>query len=88
MERPPEHPPLPDPRPIHQREGISWRVLTPTTLPEGDDWVFFGVTPQDYEDMSLNQADILRFVEEAKWRLRYYTGKLGPDEEVDDGSGD
>ncbi len=75
VERPPERPPLPNPRPIEQRD-LNWVVLTPGTLPGGDDWVFFGVTPRDYEDMSLNQAEVLRFVRESMWRLRYYRGEL------------
>ncbi len=80
LERPQETPPLPNPRPIEQRD-VEWKVLTPDTLPEGGNWVFFGVTPRDYEDLALNQADVLRFVEEAMWRLRYYRGELPADEE-------
>ena len=78
IERPQEHPPLPNPQAIQQRD-VDWKVLTPETLPEGTDWVFFGVTPRDYEDLSLNQADVLRFITEAVWRLRYYRGELPSD---------
>lgn len=75
VKRPQERPPLPNPRPIEQRE-VEWRVLTPDTLPDGNGWVFFAITPRDYEDASLNQAEIQRFVREAMWRLRYYRGEL------------
>lgn len=75
IEKPAERPPLPNPKPIAQRE-VEWVVLTPDTLPEGTGWVFFAITPRDYEDASLNQAEVLRFVREATWRLRYYRGEL------------
>ena len=75
IERAPERPPLPNPKPIEQRD-FSWVVITPDRLPEGDDWVFFGLTPRDYESLSLNTADTLRWVREAMWRLRYYRGEL------------
>ncbi len=78
MDRPEERPPLPNPRPIEQRE-LRWKVLTPETLPKNDDWVYFGITPRDYEDLSLNQAEVLRFVREVMWRLRYYRNELPPD---------
>ncbi len=55
---------------------VKWTVLTPTKLPEGDDWVFFGLTPRAYEDLSFNMADVLRWVREAMWRLQYYRGDL------------
>jgi len=50
--------------------------MTPETLPEDDDWVFFAVTPQDYESLSLNYADFLRWAQEAQWRFDYYRGEL------------
>ena len=74
IDRPTERPPLPNPPPIETRK-LEWTVLTPETLPLGDDWVFFGLTPRAYEDLSLNQADTLRFIDEAMWRLNYYTGE-------------
>ncbi|KFH18444.1 hypothetical protein IB60_17210 [Brucella abortus LMN1] len=75
--RPDPRPSLPDPRPVQQRE-VTWRVLTPDDLPDGPGWVFFGLTPDEYEDLALNQAELLRFITEAKWRLRYYRGELPP----------
>lgn len=50
-------------------------MLTPDRLPEGDDWVFFAVTPADYETLSLNQSETLRWAHEAMWRLVYYAGE-------------
>ena len=71
VDRPTERPPLPNPLPIQTRE-LKWTVLTPDTLPTSDDWVYFGLTPRAYEDLSLSQADVQRFIEETMWRLDYY----------------
>jgi len=34
--------------------------------------VLIALTPQDYETLARNQADTLRWVREAMWRLQYY----------------
>jgi len=68
----PEKPILPPPQPI-QTQKIEWEVITRDTLPAGD-FVFFALTPKAYEALSLNTADTLRWVTEAKWRLDYYSG--------------
>ncbi len=73
LERPPERPTLPDPAPLDLRPQ-KWNVYTPDRLPEGDDWVIIGLTTKDYEILSLNVADIRRWIEEAYWRLQYYRG--------------
>lgn len=75
MERPQARPPIPNPAPVRTRP-VEWRVLTPDRLPEGDDWVYFGVDPQNYENLARNQADQLRYIREADWRLKYYRGDL------------
>lgn len=41
------------------------------------DVVYFALTPKEYEELSLNMADILRWVKEARWRLDYYKQNLG-----------
>lgn len=64
---------------------VQWVVLTPDRLPSGNSWVIFGLDPRDYEALALNMADILRWIREARWRLRYYKGEIdglgdqGPD---------
>lgn len=47
------------------------------TLPT--DWVVYGLDPKQYEILAKDMADILRWVKEAKWRLRYYRGVGGLD---------
>ena len=75
LDRPEPRPALPNPSPI-QTAPVQWVVVTPENLPEGSEWVFFALTPKDYENLSRNQADTLRWVTEAHWRLRYYRGEI------------
>jgi hypothetical protein len=49
--------------------------MTPDRMPEGDGWVYYGLTPRQYEILAKNMADILRWVKEAEWRLQYYRGE-------------
>lgn len=76
VERPPEIAPIPNPNPVDLQE-IDWVILTPDTAPlAGTEWVFIALTPDDYERLSLNQAELLRWILEAQWRLKYYRGEL------------
>jgi hypothetical protein len=34
--------------------------------------VLYAVTPKGYETLSRNEADVLRWIKEAMFRLRYY----------------
>ena len=79
IERPDSRPALPDPQPI-DTAPITWEVLTPDKLPEGDGWVRYAITVKDYETLARNIADALRWVKEAEWRLRYYRGEGGVDD--------
>lgn len=64
--------PLPNPSPINV-VGIKWVVITPKTLPQGDNWVLYALTPKDYENLSRTNADTIRWVSESQWRLNLYT---------------
>lgn len=61
-------PVFPDPVPINTLP-VVWQVITPTTTPEGEEWVLFALDTDQYENLSLTTADILRWVKEASWRL-------------------
>lgn len=74
VERPPTVQPLPDPEPI-RAYPFDWDVMRPDRLPEGD-WVRYGITPQEYENLSRTMADMIRWAREAKWRLDYYRREL------------
>jgi hypothetical protein len=66
--------PLPNPAPIRTLP-VDWVVVTPGNLPAGD-FVIFGMDADSYENLSLNTADILRWVTEAKVRLDTYREAL------------
>lgn len=66
----PSQPKLPPPEPI-ETLPLEWDVITNENAPEGE-WVFFALTPEQYEVLSRNMAEILRWVKEAQWRLDYY----------------
>lgn len=74
IKHPDARPPLPNPKHI-ETGSFKWRVITSDRLPEGDQWVYYGITPKQYEVLSRNMADMLRWVREAKWRLDYYRGE-------------
>lgn len=74
IQRAPVMRPLPDPAPITVLP-VDWIVVTPGTIPEGD-FVIFGMDADSYENLSLNTADILRWVTEAKVRLKTYREAL------------
>lgn len=60
---------LPAPQPINLH-NIAWDVIVEV---DGDDTqVYFALSPGDYENLSLNMAEILRWIRESKWQLEYY----------------
>ena len=70
---PESRPVLPNPAPI-KTHAFEWVVLTEKDrIKEGE--AFIALTPKDYEDLSLTMADIIRWIKEANWRLRYYKGE-------------
>lgn len=71
LPQPEKTPALPNPQPI-DTAPLNWIIVTPDRLPAGDGWVLIALTPKDYETLARNQADTLRWVREAMWRLRYY----------------
>lgn len=65
--KPDNKPLLPNPLPINVWP-IKWEVIQQ----EGPKYC---ITPQSYENLSMTQADTLRWIREAKWRLNYYRGE-------------
>lgn len=72
--QPDARPSLPNPKPI-ETSPFKWHVITHDRLPKGNRWVYYGITPKEYEVLSRNMAEMLRWVREAKWRLDYYRGE-------------
>jgi hypothetical protein len=66
---------LPEPEPI-VTNVVKFKVLTKDTLPNEDDFVYYGLEPEYYEALSENMSEILRWVSEAEWQLRYYRGEI------------
>lgn len=69
VNRPPKVTALPKPEPI-EALPVEFQVIR-----QGDG-ALFCLTPQGYENLSKTQADTLRWVQEAKWRLDYYEREL------------
>lgn len=61
-------------------QEVFWSVITSDTIPEGDAWSLIGLTPDQYEALSSNTAELLRWIVEANYRLRYYRGEITADE--------
>ena len=79
--QPESRPALPDPAPIKTHD-VDWIILTDKNIiKEGE--VFIALTPKNYEDLSLTMSDILRWIKEANWRLKYYKGEGIKQEEND-----
>lgn len=75
-------PPLPNPDPI-VTVPVVWQVISPQRLPESDSWVLYALTPDQYENLSYNMAELLRWVTEAQWRLIYYTQSIIGEQDAD-----
>jgi hypothetical protein len=50
----------------------EWEVLTHQTIPSDPAWVSLGMTPESYENFARNQAEITRWVTEARFQLERY----------------
>ena len=74
IKQPNLRPALPNPQAV-SLSPFKWKVITKKRLPKGDRWVYYAITPREYEVLARNMAELLRWVKEAKWRLDYYRGK-------------
>lgn len=71
LDHPEARPALPDPEPVKQLP-VHWVVSTPEKPVKT---VLYGLSPKDYEVLAKNTAELLRWMKEAAWRLRYYQGE-------------
>jgi hypothetical protein len=85
--KPDARPALPNPQPINTAP-FKWQVFVVTKAEDGNVYVttpesqkfdgtqaYYVITPEAYEVLARNMADILRWVKEAHWRLEYYRGE-------------
>ncbi len=64
----PTKPVLPKPKPLELRE-VEFKIIE---LPDGN---LIALTPRQYENLSLNMAEILRYIRESDQQLEYYRGQ-------------
>jgi hypothetical protein len=50
-------------------EDVDWVVVTPVTIPTAEEWVLIGLDPDDYDRLLSNQAELLRWMTEARRRM-------------------
>ena len=88
------HPPLPS---KVRTKPVEWKVLTPAVMDEYlDDLekgeaptnVYYGVSPTGYENLSLNMAEIKRYIKQVLSIVNYYKELDADEKEEDQSSGD
>lgn len=62
---------LPFPDPVQQLP-ITWKVYTHEDPPTDPVWALITLTPKEYENLSRNTAELLRWIEEARGQLEHY----------------
>ena len=87
------HPPLPS---KVRTKPVEWKVLTPAVMDEYlDDLekgeaptnVNYGVSPTGYENLSLNMAEIKRYIKQVLSIVNYYKELDSDEKEEDQSSG-
>lgn len=86
------HPPLPS---KVRTKPVEWKVLTPAIMDEylsdlekgeAPTNVYYGVSPTGYENLSLNMAEIKRYIKQVLSIVNYYK-ELDSEKEEDQSSG-
>lgn len=84
LAQPEKTPVLPRPNPP-VLGSVNWKVLTPETVaklcvgtpsPKQCTFFFMGMSEDDYQTLALNQAELVRYLNQVDFLLRYYEGKL------------
>jgi hypothetical protein len=76
----------PRPKPLNL-DNIAWKVVTQDNLQEflqtfeETSVVFFAISVQDYETLSLNMAEIRRYIEQQKAVIVYYENAISSKKE-------
>lgn len=75
-----------------QLEDVRWFVITEENLEsqiteleklQGNNFVVFAITPQDYENMAYNLQELRRFVREQKEIILYYKKATQSEQDLD-----
>ena len=67
----PKIPLIPLPLPV-DLVPVEWEILSGQDFTCEGDFVFISLSPSGYENLSRNQAELLRYVKEAVYQLDYY----------------
>tara|TARA_A100000164_G_scaffold267752_1_gene239556 strand:+ start:35 stop:427 length:393 start_codon:yes stop_codon:yes gene_type:complete len=87
------HPPLPS---KVRTKPVEWKVLTPAVMDEylsdlekgeAPTNVYYGVSPTGYENLSLNMAEIKRYIKQVLSIVNYYKELDADEKEEDQSSG-
>ena len=66
-------------------KDITWYVITPETIEtfneklnkeQGKEWVFYAIEVKDYERLSLNVAEIRRYILQQKNLIEYFENSI------------
>ena len=66
-------------------KDITWYVITPETIDsfneklnkeQGKEWVFYAIKVKDYERLSLNVAEIRRYILQQVKLIEYYENSI------------
>jgi len=73
------------PKGLSLSKDITWYVITPETIDafdeklkkeQGPEWVFFAIEVKDYENLSLNVAEIRRYILQQMELIKYYENSI------------
>tara|TARA_B100001094_G_C18140593_1_gene777626 strand:- start:355 stop:753 length:399 start_codon:yes stop_codon:yes gene_type:complete len=73
------------PKGLKLNKNITWYVITPDTIDafnekinkeQGKEWVFYAIEVKDYERLSLNVAEIRRYIIQQKNIIEYYENSV------------
>lgn len=73
------------PKGLSLSKDITWYVITPETIDsfneklnkeQGKEWVFYAIKVKDYERLSLNVAEIRRYILQQVKLIEYYENSI------------
>lgn len=73
------------PKGLSLNKDISWLVITPNNIgtfemklekEQGEEWVFYAISVKDYEKMSLNVAELRRYIIQQLSLIEYYENSI------------
>jgi hypothetical protein len=73
------------PKGLTLSKDITWYVITPETIDafdeklkkeQGEEWVFYAIEVKDYERLSLNVAEVRRYILQQMNIIEYYENSI------------